>query len=148
VKVKTFSEIEAEFRARVARDICCNLATIDAQQRPRSRVVQPLWEGLMCWLLTDRTTPKAQHIEQHRYVSLAYVGDTSKPLYVECRAEWIEDAAEKRRVWVLFKDTAKFGYDPTPFYKRADHPHLGLLKLTPWRIQIDNSPGEIYIWEA
>jgi general stress protein 26 len=111
-------------------------------------VVQPLWEGLTCWLLTDRTTPKARHIEQHPYVSLAYVGDTSKPLYVECRAEWIEDVTEKQRVWALFKDTPKFGYDPTPFYERADHPHFGLLKLIPWRIQIDSSPGEIYIWEA
>ena len=146
MRVKVFSEIEAEFRRRVARDICCNFATIDAQGRPRSRVVHPLWEGQICWVLTDRSSPKTRHIDCHPFVSLAYIGDIAKTAYAECRAEWVEDTAEKQRVWDQFK-RSRVGYDPSLFYGQVSHPNLGLLKLTPWRIQLDDSPGETYIWE-
>ena len=35
-----------------------------------------------------------------------------------------------------------FGYDPATIYKGADHPGFGLLKLTPWRIELAILPGE------
>lgn len=146
MRVNTFAEIEVEFFRRAARDLCCNLATIDAHGRPRSRVVHPLWEGTTCWLLTDRRSPKARHIAAHPFVSLAYTGDSTKPAYAECRAEWVDDMAEKRRVWEWFGRSPS-GYDPALFYGHAAHPDLGLLKLTPWRIQLDNTPGETIIWE-
>ncbi|MBL8154570.1 MAG: pyridoxamine 5'-phosphate oxidase family protein [Anaerolineae bacterium] len=146
MRVESFAEIEADFHSRVARDLCCNLATIDSRGRPRSRVVHPLWEGPKCWVLTDRSTPKAGHIVQHPFVSLAYIGDSTKPAYAECRAEWVEDFAEKQRVWDAFV-RSPVGYDPALFYERVSHPDLGLLKLTPWRIQIDDTDGETLIWE-
>lgn len=146
MRVNEFAAIEAEFQARVARDICCNLATVDEQKRLRSRVVHPLWEGLVCWVLTDRATPKARHIDRHPFVSLAYIGDNTQPAYAECKAEWIEDRVEKRRIWQRFR-ASPLGYDPALFYDRVNHPNLGLLKLIPWRIQIDNTPGETYIWQ-
>lgn len=146
MRVQSFVEIEAEFRSRVARDICCNLATTDAQGRPRSRVVHPLWEGQICWVLTDRSTPKAKHLARNPFVSLAYIGDSTKTAYADCHAEWIESIVEKQRIWDEFK-RSPVGYDPALFYERVSHPNLGLLKLTPWRIQIDDTPGETYIWE-
>lgn len=147
MRVAAFSEIENEFRARVARDLCCNLATIDQHGRPRSRTVHPLWEGLICWLLTDRSTPKAAHITQHPFVSLAYGGDVDAPAYAECRAEWVDEAAEKARVWRLFQQSP-LGYDPAIFYGEVTHAATGLLKLIPWRIQIDSTSGETIIWET
>jgi len=146
MRVKAFAAIEDEFYQRVSRDICCNLATIDEQGRLRSRVVHPLWQGPVCWVLTKRIGPKARHIDRHPFVSLAYVGDSAHPAYAECRAEWIEDPDEKQRIWRRFR-SSPLGYNPAPFYRDAGHPHLGVLKLKPWRIQIDDSPGETTIWQ-
>ncbi len=42
---ETFAGIEAEFRARVERMVWCNVATVDGQNRPVSRVLHPIWEG-------------------------------------------------------------------------------------------------------
>lgn len=147
MRVADFADVEEAFRARVARDLCCNLATVDERGRPRSRVVQPLWEGSVCWLLTDRNSPKARHIDRHLFVSLAYVGENTQPAYAECRAEWVMDSEEKQRIWHLFQSDP-LGYDPALFYDRVDHPDLGVLRLTPWRVQIDTTPGDTIIWEG
>jgi len=146
MKVASFSEIAVEFQIRVERDLCCNFATLDRQNRLRSRVVHPLWEGMVCWVLTDRRTPKAVHIAHCPFVSLAYIRDNNKPAYAECTAEWVEDIKDKQRTWDLF-NRSSLGYDPALFYKSVNEPYLALLKLTPWRIQIDNTPGQTYIWE-
>ncbi|MFN8452111.1 MAG: hypothetical protein U0521_26835 [Anaerolineae bacterium] len=35
------------------------------------------------------------------------------PVYVDCKAEWIDNLDEKRRVWNLFASApAPLGYDP------------------------------------
>ena len=40
--VAQFADIETEFIARVHRVVWCNMATVDAQGRPRSRIVHPI----------------------------------------------------------------------------------------------------------
>ena len=50
VRVAAFEEIEGEFLARVARVVWCSLATADARDRVRSRVVHPIWEGATGWV--------------------------------------------------------------------------------------------------
>lgn len=146
MRVQQFKEIREEFIRRVARDLCCNLATVDKFNRVRSRAVHPLWEGHTAWLLTDRRTPKLRHIEHNPCVSLAYIGDNTSTAYAECNAEIIQDPDERQRVWELFQRDP-LGYDPAPFYGQPEHPDLVVLKLEPWRIQIDDSPGETIIWE-
>lgn len=145
MRVKSFAEIKAEFYSRVARDLCCNLATIDAQGRPRSRAVHPLWEALTAWVLTSGSSPKVSHIDHRPFASLAYIGDVTKTAFAECQVEKVEDLAEKQRIWELFKQSP-LGYDPSGFYVSATHPDLVVLKLVPWRIQIDDTPGETYVW--
>lgn len=46
MKITDFSTIEAEFVERVHKMVWCNAATIDSQQRPRSRILHPIWEAL------------------------------------------------------------------------------------------------------
>lgn len=148
MEVTTLAEIEQEFVERAHKMVWCNLATIDTHNRPRSRVVHPVWEGGIGWIGSRPTSHKTKHLAQNPYVSLAYVADVAVPVYIDAFAEWITDDTEKQRVWDFFKNTpAPVGYDPAPMYKNglAD---FGVLKLTPWRIEIANMLGERQIWHS
>jgi len=134
--------------------VWCSAATIDSQQRPRSRILHPIWEGAVGWIGTNRNSYKAQHLAQNPYVSVAYITDLFKPVYVDCSAVWVDDLAEKQRIWELFKDAPPpLGYDPASTFVSPDHENFGLLKLTPWRIDLVSFPAEsmekgTLVWHA
>jgi general stress protein 26 len=141
--VGDFSEIEEEFMRRVQAMVWCNVATVDGKQRPRSRIMHPIWEGATGWIGTHRNSHKSRHLELNPYVSLAYIDDIMKPVYVDCTAGWVADLEEKKRVWDLFANTpAPVGYDPAPDFISPDHENFGVLKLTPWRIALVTFPAE------
>jgi len=152
MKIAAFAEIADEFLERVNTMVWCNVATIDHKERPRSRILHPLWQGEVGWITTRRGSPKAQHLEAHPFVSLAYIADVVKPVYIDCHAVWIEDSAIKRHIWHLLQTTPPpLGFDPTPIYGSVDHSEFGLLKLTPWRVEITSVatvPAERKIWHA
>ena len=100
--VERFADIEQEFTSRVRSMIWCSVATVDRKQRPYSRILHPLWDGNTGWILTHRQSHKAKHLERNPFVSLAYIrGDVQRPLYVDCKATWVEAADERKRVWNL-----------------------------------------------
>jgi general stress protein 26 len=142
MEVTDFSEIEEEFLQRVQRMVWCNVATIDAKQRPRSRLLHPIWEGATGWIATHRNSHKSKHLAHNPYVSLAYITDVMKPVYVDCTAEWIETLDQKQRIWELFQNTLPpMGFDPAPDFVSFEHKNFGLLRLTPWRIALVNFPA-------
>ena len=137
--VKDFSEIESEFHERVQKMIWCNLATVDSRGRPRSRIVHPIWEGQTGWAVSRPESFKSRHLTANPYVSLAYIADLAKPLYVDCRVEWESDTGDKERIWQLMATTPPpYGFDPAPMFAggNATSPAFGLLRFTPWRIQL------------
>lgn len=137
VDVGSFSEIEEEFMNRVRRIVWCSVTTVDRKGRPRSRILHPLWEGSTGWIGTWRHSFKAKHLEHNPYVSLCYWDRQHQQVYADCKAEWEEDPEERRRVWELFKSTpSPVGYDPIMFWEGPDDGEFGLMKLTPWRIEI------------
>lgn len=143
MEIPNFSDIEAEFHQRAHGMVCCSMATVDSQQRPRSRIVHPIWEGATGWIATDRTSYKAKHLAQNPHVSLAYIADITHPVFVDCTAEWVDDLEQKRRIWELFKAAPPpLGYDPAFAFGNPDQEHAGLLKLTPWRIDLVTFPSE------
>jgi hypothetical protein len=152
VRTHDFAEIAPEFMERVMRMAWCNVATIDARGRPRSRILHPLWEGQTGWITTDPRSLKARHLAQNPYVSLAYVSDVAKPAYVDCRAVWVEDAATKQHVWDLCLTTPPpMGFDPAPIYGSPlepleGRPVFGVLELTPYRILLAQFPTPPMIW--
>jgi len=152
MKIDAFAEIADEFLARVNKMVWCSVATIDGKGRPRSRILHPIWQGDIGWITTRRGTPKEKHLEAHPFVSLAYIADVVKPVYVDCKAEWIEDSATKQLIWQLLQTTPPpLGFDPAPIYGSVDNPEFGLLKLTPWRIEVTSVatvPPERKIWYA
>jgi hypothetical protein len=142
VEIKNFAEIEDEFIQRVHTMVWCNVATVDSKGRPRSRILHPIWEGATGWIGTHRTSYKQKHLGQNPYVSLAYITDVMKPVYVDCITTWVADWQEKQRIWDLFKHTPPpLGYDPAHDFIRPDHENFGLLKLTPWRIALVTFPA-------
>jgi len=138
MNVASFNEIEDEFRRRVERIVWCNVATIDRRNRPRSRILHPLWEGPTGWIATGRHSTKEKHLAHNRFVSLCYWDPQHQQIYAECTAEWADDAPTKQRVWDLFKSTPPpMGYDLAMFWPGGPaDPTCGILKLTPWRVEL------------
>ena len=107
MEVRDFSEIEAEFIKRVHTMVWCSAATVDVQGRPRSRILHPIWEGATGWVGTHRN--KARHLARNPYMSLAYITEIMKPVYVDCTAEWVDGlktggasgicSRPRRRLW-------------------------------------------------
>ncbi len=125
--VERFSAIEVEFIDRVHRIVWCNMATVDAKGRPRSRIVHPVWDGSTGWIATHRASFKNRHLAANPYVSLAYTAETAHPVYADCIASWADDQSDKQRIWDLFATAPEpLGYDPAPFFIAPDHPNFGV----------------------
>jgi hypothetical protein len=105
--VAAFADLEEEFIKRVHTMVWCSAATVDSRGRPRSRILHPIWEGATGWIGTHRNSYKHKHLARNPYMSLAYVIDMMKPVYVDVVAAWEDDLAEKQRVWALFRDTPR-----------------------------------------
>lgn len=147
--VESFAAIEDAFIARVHAAVWCNVATVDARGWPRSRVLHTLWESQTGWIATGRRSFKARQIARQPHVSLAYLKDPFKPVYVDCLASWEDDPAVKRRVWELFGTTPPpLGYDLAQFFGAIDNPDYGLLRLAPWRVELADLFGEARVWRA
>ncbi len=145
--VSTFAELQTEFMARVSRAVYCCMATVDLKNKPRSRIMHPIWDGATGWVISWPQSHKAKHLRANPHVSLAYIHDKDKPVYVECVAEWVDDPAEKLRVWELHQITpSPLGFDPQPHYGSIHNAYYGLLKLTPQRIELATLMGESIIW--
>src|SRR5262249_55615686 len=113
MEIANFSEIEDEFIGRVHSIVWCSVATVDPKRRPRSRILHPIWERNTGWIGTHRNSHKSRHLDKNPYMSLSYIKDVFKPVYVDCTAEWIDDLEQKKRIWDLFKNTPEpLGYDP------------------------------------
>ncbi|MDX1385796.1 MAG: pyridoxamine 5'-phosphate oxidase family protein [Thermoanaerobaculia bacterium] len=153
-KVERFEEIADVFDERVRRIVWCTVTTSDRQGRLRSRILHPVWEGSTAWICTGRESHKAKHIEHSPWVSLSYWDPQHQQVYADCRAEWVDDPAEKQRVWELFKSEEQpYGYDPAMFWPGgAEDPTFGLLRCTPWRLELAgmkldaDPPFESRVW--
>lgn len=136
--VRSFDEIAEEFHNRVARIVWCSVATVDTKGRPRQRILHPIWEGPTGWIATGRHSHKEKHLEKNPYVALSYWDQQHQQIYIDAKAEWVDDAAEKKRLWELYKSTPPpLGYDLQMIWQGGlEDPTYGLLKLTPWRIEL------------
>jgi general stress protein 26 len=149
MEVERFEELQTEFLARVSQVVYCTMATVDRRNRPRLRLMHPIWEGPIGWVISWPASHKAKHLAHNPSVSLAYMPDIKKPVYVDAVAEWIDSVEEKERIWELHRTTPPpLGFDPKPHFGSIEHPHFGVLRITPWRIELGNLYGEPIIWRT
>jgi general stress protein 26 len=126
--------------------VWCSLTTIDPHDRPRSRIIHPIWEvGDACvtgWLATRRSPIKSAHLAHNPHVACAYWRPTHDAVLLQCLAAWADAWADQRadrdRIWRLFAATPPpLGYDPHTIWPAGSHdPDYALLRFEAWRVQI------------
>jgi general stress protein 26 len=147
MEVSDFADIQTEFMDRAQQAVYCNVATVDPKGRPRSRVMHVVWDGPMGWVITSPGSHKGRHLATNPFVSLAYISNPMKPVYIDCTATWVNEREEMLRIWELHKTIPPpLGFDPTPPYGTIEHPHFGLLQFTPWRIELAELGSQSLIW--
>ncbi|MFB4270515.1 pyridoxamine 5'-phosphate oxidase family protein [Nonomuraea sp. GTA35] len=140
--VTSFAEIESEFNAFVGTTVYATMVTVDARNRPRTRILIPVWESVdgrpRGWLATYRTPVKAAHLARNPHTSFSYWKPGNNSVAIEAEATWAEEPAVKRHVWDLYRATSPrgAGYDLGNFWRSPDDPKLHVLRLNPWRIQV------------
>ena len=156
VVVAAFSDLQTDLEERVRRIVWYSVTTIDRQNRPRTRMLHPIWEGSTAWICTGRETHKTKHLTHNPFVSLCYWDPQHQQVHADCETEWVDDVDEKKRVWELFKsEDPPYGYDPAMFWPAgAEDAGFGLLKCTPWRLELAgmaldaDPPFESRVWCA
>jgi general stress protein 26 len=115
------------------------LATAKSDQ-PKVRVVHPAFEGERVWVATGRTSAKAGHIEKNPKVELFYqLGPEMIHLTVTGKARFVEDLAEKKRIW----NGKVFDYDLAQFWPSGpESKDFGLMLIEPERVEL-TSLGEM-----
>lgn len=141
-------DVAPAFVAMAHRIVWCSAATVDAQGRPRSRILHPIWqwdgERLHGWIATGPTPTKRAHLAAHPYVSLNYWTPSQDTCVAECRAAWAFDEATRRYVWDLFVNAPPpLGYDPAiiPAWTSPTADAFAVFRLDPWMLRV--FPGSV-----
>jgi hypothetical protein len=155
----TFEQTAVAFVEMAHRIVWCTAATVDAEGRPRSRILHPIWEfdgeSLVGLVGTGPTPTKLAHLEASPYMSCNYWAPDQDTCVAECAASWIFDADGKRAVWdKLLHGPEPVGYDPSiiPGWDSPDSPAFAGLRLEPWRLRVMpgsvlmSGTGETLVW--
>jgi hypothetical protein len=67
------------------------------------------------------------------FISLAFIADPFKPVYVECRAFWQNDPATRQRIWDLYMTE---GVDLAGSWGHVENPAYAVLRMEPWQIEL------------
>ena len=140
--------------------VWASAATVDRKNRPRTRVLHPIWEWdgdqLRGWVGTMPTATKRTHLEHSPYLSVNYWASNQDTCLAECHTRWAFDDASCERLWKRFKEApAPLGYDPgiVPIWAAPTDENFAVLELTPWKLRVFpgtmllSGQGEVLEWE-
>ncbi len=139
-----FSELETEFLKRVARIVWCTLATVDRQDRPRTRIAHPIWaveDGVpVGYWSTVPHSHKRKHLARNPNVSMTYWDQVHEQIYIQAEADWLDTPGDRERIWELYKQTPEpLGYDLAVwgFWKAGPQgKNFGVLRFKPSRVEL------------
>jgi hypothetical protein len=160
--VADLATVAPAFVAMAHRIVWPSVATVDADGRPRSRILHPiwLWDGtaLVGWVASGPTPVKRAHLDAHPDVSVSYWTDTHDTCTAECRTTWAFDDDTRTWLWDLFVHApAPVGYDPAivPAWAGGPtSPAFAALRLEPWRLRVFpgtvllGQGGDVLTWRA
>ena len=159
--MQTLEAVAPAFVEMAHQIVWASVATIDRKDRPRSRILHPIWqwdgETLQGWVATGPTPLKRAHLDRSPYVSLNYWAPSQDTCTAECRAQWHFDLETRERIWRLFAETPEpVGYDPAiiPGWDKPSDDAFAVLELAPWRLRVFpgsvlmGQGGEVLTWRA
>lgn len=143
ITVSEFSEIQDTFLAYV-RDIkYATMVTVDRQNRPRARVLLPVWEIVdgepVGWLAAYRTPVKSAHLAGNPHTTYAYWNPRQNAAFVDSVSTWAKDEESRVHAWEVYKQGGPpgVGYDPVHYWHGGPgDPDYHVLRIEPWRIQL------------
>ena len=135
------------------RIVWATVATIDPEDRPRSRVLHPIWEWdgstFVGWIATSPTPIKIAHLAHRPFASVNYWDQQQDMAYAD------KITRVGLRVWDLFEHGPEpVGYDPRliPVWTEPTRPEFAVLRLDPWRLRVfpgsmlGTGQGEVLDW--
>lgn len=147
------SEVAPAFVEMAHRIVWASAATVDAQGRPRSRVLHPIWQWdgarLIGWIGTSPTPTKRAHLQASPYLSLNYWATNHDTCVAECRASWAFDDETRTMLWSLFSSMPEpLGYNPSiiPAWTSPTCDAFVALRLEPWRLRV--MPGSLMLGQG
>lgn len=148
--MNSLTEVAPAFVEMAHRIVWCTAATVDAQGRPRSRILHPIWQWdgarLVGWIATSPTTTKRAHLQASPYMSINYWSPSHDTCAAECGASWAFDDATRTMVWNLFLAAPPpVGYNPkiVPAWESPVCEAFAVIRLEPWRLRV--FPGTILL---
>lgn len=146
-------EVGPAFLKMAHEIVWCSSATVDRKNRPRSRILHPVWQwdgtNLVGWIGTGPTPLKRAHLAHSPYISLNYWAANQDTCTAECRAELHYDQDTRTMVWDLLKNAPPpVGYDPAiiPGWDDASSEGFAALRLEPWRLRV--FPGSVLMGQG
>jgi hypothetical protein len=142
--------------------VWASVATVDAEGRPRTRILHPLWlwdgSALTGWVATVPTRLKHEHLAAHPEISISYWTTTHDTCSAECVTQWYLDDETCTAVWdMLLNGPEPVGYDPAIVPQWREGPTsaaFAVLRLTPYRLRVMpgtvmlTGQGQILNWHA
>lgn len=141
MRVDKFEEIAQEVAAYIGSTNYATMTTVDAKNRPRARVLIPVWEvsdQLVGWLATYKTQVKTAHLARNPHATFSYWSPRQNAAAIDVVTRWRDDRSTKEHVWQLYSATSPpgAGYDLGRFWTDPGDPKLHVLQLQPWRVQV------------
>lgn len=142
--------------------VWASVATVDADSKPRTRILHPIWEwddiDLFGWIATVPTPVKRAHLAVHPDVSVSYWTTNHDTCAADCLVEWYTDDETRTAVWEKFATGPEpVGYDPAMIPMWKDGPtceQFAVLRLAPYRLRVmpgavmTAGAGEVLSWHA
>ncbi|MDZ4720422.1 MAG: pyridoxamine 5'-phosphate oxidase family protein [Roseiflexaceae bacterium] len=155
------AEVAPAFVEMAHRIVWCNVTTVDTKNRPRSRILHPIWQWdgtqLVGWIATGPTSTKRAHLAAHPVASVSYWAPSHDTCVAECHASWAFDLATRTMVWDLFLHGPQpVGYNPTivPGWDSPGADAFAVIRLDPWRLRVFpgtvllGQGGTVHTWQA
>ena len=108
------------------------------ERSPRFASCIPRARANRVWVATGRASAKARHIGKNPKVELFYqIGADMVHLTVTGKAKFVEDLAEKKRIW----NGKVFDYDLAQFWPGGpESKDFGLMLIEPARVELTSLP--------
>ncbi|MEU0496632.1 pyridoxamine 5'-phosphate oxidase family protein [Mycobacterium sp. NPDC006124] len=142
--MQSLDEVAPAFRDMAHQIVWASVATVDADGRPRSRILHPYWEwngtDLVGWIATVPTPLKRAHLDAHPEVAVSYWTPSHDTCSAEATVQWYLDDDTCQSVWETFATApAPVGYDPFIIPMWSDGPtsdQFAVLRLAPYRLRV------------